>query len=344
MNTTNREIHLKSRPEGMPSAENFELVETSVPEPSDGQFVTRNIWMTVDPYMRGRMYDMKSYVPPFQVGEVLDGGAVGQVIVSKHPDFAVGDYVSGMTGGWREYALSDGFGLQKVDPNIAPLSYHLGILGMPGMTAYAGLLRVAEYKEGDTVFVSAASGAVGSVVCQIAKLKGSRVIGSAGSDEKCTWLKEELGVDEAINYKTCGDLTAALAKAAPEGIDIYFENVGGTHLEAALACANQKARFALCGMIDSYNDMASATGPSNIIQAVGKELTLRGFIVSSHLDMAEDFIRDMATWIGSGQLKYKETVLDGIENAPQAFINLFTGANQGKMLVRLGPDNPSGSA
>ena len=334
----NREIRLKSRPEGMPRPSDFELAETPVPTPGAGQVLVRNIYMSVDPYMRGRMVDRASYVPPFQIGETLSGGAVGQVVESNGNDkFQKGDYVSNFNG-WREWFVSGSEGLEKIDPSLAPIQAYLGTFGMPGLTAYAGLLKVASLKEKDRVFVSAASGAVGSIVCQIAKNKGCFVVGSAGSDEKCDWLKTEARVDEAINYKTCGDLTEAVRKAMPDGIDVYFENVGGAHLDAALANMRPFGRIAVCGMIEQYNATALPEGPHNFISVIPLRITIKGFIVSDHADMQPDFLRDMGGWAKEGKLKWHETIVDGIENAPEAFIGLFKGANFGKMLVRLGPD------
>ncbi|HEY1962147.1 MAG TPA: NADP-dependent oxidoreductase [Rhizomicrobium sp.] len=332
-----REVRLKSRPEGMPTAANFEVAETDVPSPGDGQVLVRNIWMSVDPYMRGRMMDRESYVPPFQVGEALSGGAVGQVVESKNPQFRRGDYVSNFSG-WKEWFVSGGGDLQKVDPAMAPIQAFLGALGMPGLTAYAGLLKVGELKDGERVFVSAASGAVGAIVCQIAKAKGCYVAGSAGSDEKCEWLKREAGVDRAINYKTCGNLTKAVHDALPEGIDVYFENVGGAHLDAALANMRMKGRIAVCGMIEQYNATTPPPGPSNFINVLPMRLTIRGFIVSDYMNLTPDFLRDMSEWRKAGKMKWQETVVEGIEKAPQAFLGLFKGENMGKMLVKIGPD------
>jgi NADPH-dependent curcumin reductase CurA len=336
-----REIRLKSRPAGMPSAANFELAEVDIPDPGPGQVLVRNAYMTVDPYMRGRMMDRRSYIPPFQIGEPLQGGAVGQVIAAgPGASFKVGDRVMSMAG-WREWFVSTGMEMmQKLDPvpGVGIQSY-LGSLGMPGLTAYAGLLRIGEFKAEDPVFVSAASGAVGAVVCQIAKAKGSkRVVGSAGSDEKCAYLKE-IGCDEAINYKTCGDLNAAVAKAFPDGIGVYFDNVGGGHLDAALANMRQFGRLVECGMIENYNATELPPGPRNMMLIVAMSLTMRGFIVSNHFDMMPDFLRDMGEWIKAGKMKWRETIYDGIERAPEAFIGLFKGENFGKMLVRVGPDD-----
>lgn len=337
--TVNREIHLKKRPVGMPTAADFELVETAIPTPAAGQFLVRNVFMSVDPYMRGRMMDRESYIPPFQVGQVMDGGSVGQVMESEHPGFAAGDYVCGFAnGGWREWWLSDGTMMQKVDPTLVPLQAYLGVLGMPGLTAYSGLLRIGQPKEGETVFVSAAAGAVGAVVCQIAKAKGCRVVGSVGSDAKADWLRREAGVDAVVNYKTCGNLLAAVKAAAPKGIDVYFENVGGEHLEVALELMNRAGRIVACGMISQYNATEPPPGPRNIILVVGKSLTFQGFIVSNYLDMVPSFFADMGQWVREGKMKWEETIVDGIAKAPDAFLGLFTGANAGKMLVRLGPD------
>jgi NADPH-dependent curcumin reductase CurA len=336
-NLVSKEIRLKSRPEGAPVAANFELATANVGQPGDGEALVRNIWMSVDPYMRGRMMDRQSYVPPFQIGEALQGGAIGQVVESKSPKLKTGDYVQSMFG-WREYALAGADAFQKVDPALGPIEAYLGTLGMPGMTAYAGLIKIGELKNGETVFVSAASGAVGQVVCQLAKARGCYVVGSAGSDDKCRWLEKEAGIDKAINYKTCGDLNAAVGAAFPKGIDVYFENVGGAHLEAAINHMKPFGRLALCGMISQYNDTAPKPGPSNLIMAVGKSLKLQGFIVSNHFDLMPDFFKEIAPLIKSGKMKWQETVENGIENAPKAFISLFSGGNTGKMLVKIGPD------
>jgi NADPH-dependent curcumin reductase CurA len=330
-----REIRLKRRPAGMPEPEDFELAEITVPEPAPGQILVHNIFMSVDPYMRGRMVDRASYVPPFQVGEPLSGGAVGTVVaVNASPHFQEGDYVLNFSG-WREWFLTSGGELQKIDPSLAPIQAYLGAFGMPGLTAYGGLLRVGQLKDGERVFVSAACGAVGAVVCQIAKNKGCFVVGSAGSDEKCAWLEREAGIDKAINYRTAGDLSAALKKAMPEGIDVYFENVGGEHLNAALANMRLNGRIAVCGMIAQYNDSAPPPGPANIVMVIPQRLTIKGFIVTDHIDLMPDFMRDMAMWTKAGKMKWNETIVDGIENAPEAFVGLFKGENLGKMLVRV---------
>lgn len=335
--TLSREIHLKSRPSGMPEAENFELVEVSVPEPADGELLVRNIYMSVDPYMRGRMVDRKSYVPPFQIGQPLDGGCVGRVVRSRNNAYAVGDYVLG-TRGWREYYTSEGSQLQKIDPALAPVQTYLGVMGMPGLTAYVGLLDVGRARPGDMVFVSAAAGAVGSAVCQIAKIKGCRVVGSAGSREKIRWLLEEAGIDAAFNYKETDKLTEELHRHCPKPIDVYYDNVGGSHLEAALDHMNDHGRIVLCGMISQYNSIQRPRGPGNLFLAIQRRLTLQGFIVSDYLDRVPQFHQDLGKWIKQGRIKWRETVVEGIERAPEAFIGLFRGDNFGKMLVKVGPD------
>lgn len=334
-----KEWALAKRPVGMPVQADFAIKESEVLEPRNGEIQVRNSWMSVDPYMRGRMYDRESYVPPFQIGETLTGGAVGKVTASAHPDFEEGDLVVSMAG-WREAwtAAPEAVMANKVPQTGLPDSALLGVAGMPGLTAYAGILRVAELKEGDTVFVSGAAGAVGSTVVQIAKIKNCTVIGSAGGTEKCNLVKE-LGADHVIDYKqhnSYESLLGALKAAAPKGIDIYFDNVGGDHLEAAIECARPMARFAECGMISQYNATEPVPGPRNIIQVVGKQLQIRGFIVSTHADMQPQFLQDMAGWIQSGKMKFEETVMEGIEAAPDAFLGLFSGKNKGKMLVKLG--------
>jgi NADPH-dependent curcumin reductase CurA len=334
----------------MPINENFELVEVQIPEPRDGEFLVKNLWMSVDPYMRGRMIERKSYVPPFELGKALEGGCIGKVVESKNNQFVVGDYVLGMKG-WREYWISDGnpaSGISKIDPNIGPIQFYLGIFGMTGLTAYVGLLRIGQLKEGDTVFVSAASGAVGSVVCQIAKMKGCYVIGSAGSKEKVNWLINNGGVDYAFNYKELRDdnISTELRKTylqSPSeeegGIDLYFDNVGGKHLEAALDNMKTFGRIVLCGMISGYNATSPTPGPSNIFLAITKRLRLQGFIVGDHFDMTNQFLNDMAKWVKEGKIKWKETKFDGLQNAPQAFIALFNGENFGKTLVKIDPNS-----
>jgi NADPH-dependent curcumin reductase CurA len=324
-----REIRLKARPQGLPRESDFELAEVDVAEPADGELLIRNELMSVDPYMRGRMNDTRSYVPPFALGKALDGGAVGRVVASRHRGFSEGDWVFSMLG-WREVARSDGAGVRKLDPDAAPPSTALGVLGLTGLTAYVGLLDIGQPKEGDTVFVSGAAGAVGSIAGQIAKLLGCRVIGSAGSPEKVAWLRE-LGFDVAFDYHE----TAPREALRDEPIDVYFDNVGGDHLEAAIAAARPFARFVECGMISRYNDERPEPGPRNMAMIVGKRLKLQGFIVSDHFDRSGDFFRDMTAWLRDGRVRHRETVVDGLENAPRAFIGLLGGENIGKMLVRL---------
>jgi NADPH-dependent curcumin reductase CurA len=333
MSTPSREIRLAARPHGEPEPTDFELAEVELADPADGQVLVRNTFMSVDPYMRGRMNDAKSYTPPFVLGEALDGGAVGEVVASNAEGLAPGDVVvHGL--GWREHALLEGRHVQKVDAGGLSESAFLGVLGMPGLTAYVGLLDVAGLKDGDVVFVSGAAGAVGSLAGQIAKLRGHTVIGSAGSAEKVAHLRDDLGFDEAFNYKD-GDVAELLAAAAPDGIDVYFDNVGGDHLQAALASFNTYGRAALCGAISVYNDAVPQPGPSNMFLAVGKRLTLKGFIVTDHGARRPDLIAEVAPAVRDGRIRFRETVVEGLENAPQAFIDLLRGANTGKMLVKL---------
>jgi NADPH-dependent curcumin reductase CurA len=339
-----REICLTEYPVGLPTEKNFKLVQVEAPEPTkEGEFMVRNIWMSVDPYMRGRMRNEEGagssngFIPPFKLGQPLEGGCIGQVIASKNNQFLVGDYVLGMLG-WREYWLSNGTDVIKVDQKIAPIQSFLGTFGMTGLTAYVGLLKIGELKDNDTVFVSAASGAVGSVVCQIAKTKGCHVIGSVGSQEKVKWLLDQAGIDYAFNYKQVEDISAELLKVCPNKIDIYFDNVGGKHLEAALESMKTFGRIVLCGMISQYNSNSPIPGQSNLFLAITNRLKLQGFIVGDHSDLLNEFHASMANWVDQGRIKWKETVIEGLENAPKAFIGLFKGENFGKMLVKVGPD------
>jgi hypothetical protein len=331
--TTVKEVRLKSRPVGIPTRDNFEFATVDLRDPGQGEVQVKNLWMTVDPYMRGRMNDVKSYAPPFQLGEVMTGGAVGQVTKSNDPAFKEGDLVQSQFG-WREGFTAPAKTIQKLDPRGLPPQAFLGVAGMPGLTAYVGLLRVAALKEGDVVFVSGAAGAVGSLVCQIAKAKGHKVIGSAGGAEKVKFLKQ-IGVDHAVDYKAERDLTAAVLAGAPDGIDVYFDNVGGDHLEAALNAARLFARFAICGMISIYNATEPPPGPRNLAQLIGKNIRMEGFIVSYHADMLPNFIEDLSRWVAEGKVKWQETVFEGIDKAPDAFVGLFSGENTGKMLVKL---------
>lgn len=332
--SSGREWHLVARPDGWPTPEDFALREVPVEAPTAGRILVRNLYFSVDPYMRGRMNDVKSYVPPFQLDAPMDGGAVGEVIASEAEGFAVGDHVlHGL--GWREYANLPAKQAKKVDGSLAPLSAYLGVLGMPGLTAYAGLLDVASFKPGDAVFVSGAAGAVGSEVGQIARLKGaSRVIGSAGSDEKVKLLVDEYGFDAAFNYKN-GPVAEQLKEAAPDGIDVYFDNVGGDHLEAALGRLNQFGRVALCGAIAQYNDTGAPTGPRNLALAIGKRLRLQGFIVGDHSDLQPQFVDEVSAWVRSGELKYNETFVEGIDNGVEGFLGMLRGENTGKMIIDL---------
>jgi NADPH-dependent curcumin reductase CurA len=332
---TSRAWHLVARPHGWPKPEDFALRETPVTEPGPGRLLVRNTFMSVDPYMRGRMNDVESYVPPFRLDQPMDGGAVGEVVASQAEGFAVGDHVLHF-GGWREYAEMAAEHAVAVDPAAAPLSAYLGVLGMPGLTAYAGLLRVASFREGDTVFVSGAAGAVGSQVGQIAKLKGAaRVIGSAGSDEKVRILTEEYGFDTAFNYRN-GPVDEQLQEAAPDGIDVYFDNVGGEHLEAAIGRLRVHGRITVCGMIAQYNATEPPAAPRNLGQIIGKRLRVEGMLVNDHDDLKPQFVAEVGGWIREGRLHYRETVVKGIDNAVDAFLGMLKGSNIGKMVVRLG--------
>lgn len=333
----NRQVRLASRPAGWVTPENFEMTEAAVAEPADGEILIRNIYMSVDPYMRGRMNDGKSYVPPFQIGEVLQAGVVGQVVSSRNDDFAEGDYVNGMLG-WENYSISSGKGLYKLANTDVPLSWYLGILGMPGMTAWVGLTEIAKLKEGESVFVSAASGAVGSIVGQIARIYNCHVAGTAGSDEKVELLKSDFGYDAAFNYKTSKSITKSIAEVSPNGIDVGFENVGGEIFEATIWNMALFGRIALCGMIANYNDKQLTPGPRGMMSLIGKRLTISGFIVSDHPKASAEFVKKAAGWIAEGKLKYRETIAEGVDNAPAAFIGLLKGENIGKQIVRLGDD------
>ncbi len=328
-----RVVSLQRRPVGMPDLGDFQVTETELGEPAPGEALVANLCMSVDPYMRGRMVDRKSYVPPFAIGEALTGGAIGRVVQSNDPALAEGDHVESFFG-WRDAFIAPAKQLNKLGELAAPASAYLGVLGMPGMTAYVGLLDVGALQEGDTVFVSGAAGAVGSAVGQIARIKGCPVIGSAGGAAKVAHLKDDLGFDHAFDYRE-GNISAHLKDAAPQGIDVYFDNVGGEHLQAALNHMRPNGRIPLCGMISQYNATAPVPGPNNLAMAIGLGLTLRGFIVSNFNHLRPDFLRDMTQWVSSGELRYRETTFDGIEQAPEAFIGLFKGANTGKMIVNL---------
>jgi NADPH-dependent curcumin reductase CurA len=322
------EVHLIERPDGMPAARQFAVVETDVAKLAEGEVLVENIYMSVDPAMRPRLSGQQP------LNQAMMGGAIGRVLESRHPGFKAGDYVESMYG-FRQRFVAGPKALTKLDADGMPLIAYMSVLGLTGLTAYGGLLVIGALKDGETVFVSAAAGAVGSVAAQIAKIKGCYVIGSAGSDEKCRWLKEELGVDAVINYKQ-GDLRGALKAAAPKGIDVYFENVGGEHLNAALPRMNALGRIAVCGMISAYNNFGAVSEPvttlSNIIY---NRVTLRGFVFYEFESKRRQFLVDMKAWMLDGRIKYRTTIHEGIEAAPEALIGLFTGANTGKMVVQL---------
>jgi NADPH-dependent curcumin reductase CurA len=332
---TSRRVILKSRPVGVPKPSDFEIVEQPVPAPKDGELLSRTVYLSLDPYMRGRISGVKSYAKGVDPGELMVGGTVSEVLESKHPNFKAGDYVQGYDG-WQTHSISNGAGVRKLDPAHAPISTALGVLGMPGMTAYVGLLDIGQPKPGETVVVSAASGAVGAVVGQIAKLKGCRAVGIAGSKDKCEYVVNELGFDACVNYKTDA-LVPALSAACPKGIDVYFENVGGEITEAVMQLLNPFSRIPLCGLISMYNATSPAPGPSWRYLLTNRVL-VKGFIVSDHLDRMAAFLADVSTWGREGKLKFREDIVDGLENAPAAFIGLLQGKNFGKMLVRVGED------
>ncbi|MBA8826771.1 hypothetical protein FHX42_004150 [Saccharopolyspora lacisalsi] len=328
------EVRLASRPRGWPTRENFDVVEAPVSEPGEGQVLVRNKIMSVDPAMRGRMNDAKSYVPPFEIGKPLSGGAVGEVVASNSQQFSVGQTVLHQLG-WREYATVGESHAVAVSPETAPLGAYLGVLGMPGLTAYVGLFDIANFREGDTVFVSGAAGAVGSVVGQLAKLHGAaRVVGSAGSAEKVRYVTEELGFDAAFNYKDA-PVHQQLKSVAPDGIDVYFDNVGGDHLEAAIGSLNDFGRIAACGAVSTYNASEPQPGPRNMFQFVTKRLTMRGFIVIDHGERRHQFFEEVGPLVRENKLRYDETTVDGLRNAPDAFLGMLQGENKGKMLVNL---------
>ena len=326
-----RAWHLKSRPQGLPTADNFELKDIELPPLGDGMVRVRNRWLSVDPYMRGRMNDVKSYVPPFQLGEPMEGGAVGEVVESQAEGFAPGELVQHMAG-WRDEAVVSARGVNKLPALGAEPEQFLGILGVTGATAYFGLLDAAQAKGGDVVFVSAAAGAVGSAVVQIAKAKGMTVIGSAGGPEKCDYVRS-LGADQVVDYRA-GPILKGLAAAAPDGIDVYFDNVGGDHLDAALALARNQARFAICGMIGAYNK-PEPTSLRFIMRIIAARIRLKGFIIFDYQPRMAEFYAEMGPWLASGAVRSTETVVEGLEKMPEAFLGLFEGANVGKMLVRL---------
>jgi NADPH-dependent curcumin reductase CurA len=333
MNQLSHQIQLLRRPVGMPSQADFTLIEVALPELQEGEVRVTNQWLSVDPYMRGRMSDAKSYVPPFPLNGPLDGGAIGTVQASRHPDFAVGDRVSSMLG-WRDSFVAKADQLTRLPDTRLPPQRFLGALGMPGMTAWVGLNRIAKLQAGETVLVSAASGAVGSMVVQLAKRAGARVIGSTGSADKVAYLKT-LGADEVINYREIQDLDAELARLAPEGVHVYFENVGGAMLDAALNNMAVHGRIVMCGLIEQYNSKGEASGPRNLSQMIRKRLTMQGLIVFEHWQHYGEFLAEVTPAFDAGALQAEETVYEGLASMPQAFIGLFEGRNTGKMLVKL---------
>ena len=336
----NRQILLASRPRGEPTLDNFKLVETDVPEPGPGQMLLRTVYLSLDPYMRGRMNAGVSYAKPVEVGEVMEGRSVCEVVKSNAANYKTGDIVLAGTG-WQTYSLSDGKGIQKIDPTLGPLSYALGVLGMPGLTAYTGLLNIGKPKTGETLVVAAASGAVGSLVGQIAKIKGCRTIGIAGGEQKCRFVKEELGFDACLDHRQ-PDLAGRLKAACPNGIDIYFENVGGAVFDAVLPLLNNFARIPVCGLIAHYNATELPAGPNRapqlMVSILVKRLTFQGFIVFDFTSQYGDFMADMSAWLQEGRIKYREDITDGLENAPRELIGLLKGENFGKKIIRVGQE------
>jgi NADPH-dependent curcumin reductase CurA len=333
----NKEIRLASRPVGMPMLDNFRFVDAEVPQPKDGEVLVRTLYISVDPYLRGRMREGRSYVPPFSVDQVIQSGAVGEVVESRSPKFQSGDIVSGMFG-WRLYNVVKADGLMKVAPG-GPVTTALGVLGIPGLTAYFGLLDIGQPKEGEMVVVSGAAGAVGTTVCQIAKIKGCRTVGVAGSDEKNRYLKEELGVDATVNYKN-PDMRQALKEACPKGVDIYFDNVGGDVSDAVMPLINHGARIIICGQISVYCLDKPDVGPRPQPYLLVNSAMMKGFIITDYAPKFSEGVAQLAQWLAAGKLKYAETVVEGFENTPQAFIGLFTGENLGKQIVKVGNREP----
>lgn len=332
MTEKNIQVRLASRPTGEVKPNHFEIVETPVPEIGDGEVLVRNHYLSLDPYMRGRMSGAKSYAQSVEIGEVMVGGTVGQVVSSKNSAFSVGDHVLGAFG-WQLFGVDSGTQLTRIEERGIPLSAYLGVMGMPGVTAYVGLIDLGQPKEGETVLVSAASGAVGSVVGQVAKIKGCRAVGIAGGPEKCAYVTDELGFDACVDYKQ-GRLSEDLAAAVPDGVDVYFENVGGPTLDAVLARMNPFSRIALCGMISQYNAI-EPYGVKHVGSLLINRIKLQGFIVSDHLQRWPEALSDIGQWIKEGKIKYRESIAEGIENAPAAFIGLLAGKNFGKQLVKL---------
>jgi NADPH-dependent curcumin reductase CurA len=337
MGDVNRQIRLAARPAGAVTESCFRLTEEPVPQPGEGEVLVRNVYLSLDPYMRPRMNDVKSYVPPFELDAVLTGGVVGQVAASRNRKFREGDWVNGFLG-WENWSLTSGQGLYKLPALDVPKSYWLGVLGTPGMTAYVGLFEIGRTQPGETVFVSAAAGAVGSIAGQLARIHGCRVAGCAGSDEKVSMLLTELGFDAAFNYRTSDSLSQAVRRVCPKGIDVNFENVGGDMLEAALRHMRPYGRIVLCGMIANYEDTEPRPGPRYLASMIGKRLTMRGFLVTDHPDTCKEYVAKATRWLAEGRLKCHETVVQGIENAPAAFIDMLHGRKLGKQIVQLAPE------
>jgi NADPH-dependent curcumin reductase CurA len=334
MATVNRQITLAARPVGFPKVSDFHLVYSLVPSPAAGEVLVRSVYLSLDPYMRGRMSDAESYARPVAIGEVMTGGAVASVVESRDSKFLAGDTVEGMLG-WQEYAVAQGRELRKIDRSLAPISTALGVLGMSGLTAFFGLLDICDPQPGETVVVSGAAGAVGMLVGQIATIKGCRVVGVAGSDAKISWLLDELGFDAAFNYKTAVDFHGTLKELCPVGIDVYFDNVGGAITDAVVRLINVKARISVCGQISQYNLEKPEVGPRWLGQLIVKQAKVQGFLVSGYAERFPEGLEQLATWLKQGKLKYREDIAQGIEAAPQAFIGMLQGKNQGKQLVRL---------
>ncbi|MDQ0269765.1 NADP-dependent oxidoreductase [Cytobacillus purgationiresistens] len=329
----NRSILLVKRPEGMPNQDNFKLITKDVPEIGDGEVLIRTIYLSVDPYMRGRMNGVKTYADPFELNEVLSGGVVGKVVESRNEKFQIGDIIEGRLS-WADYAVSKGDNIRKIDPSLAPISTAVGVVGMPGLTAYFGFLDIGKPKQGETVVVSGAAGAVGSTVGQIAKIKGCYVVGIAGTAEKCKYLKEELGFDQVINYKT-DNVKQKLKEHCPNGVDIYFDNVGGEISDAVIRRINYQSRIILCGQISAYNLQSIDSGPRVQGQLIQKSALMQGFIVGDFAKQHREGLKQLGQWVSEGSIKYRENVIEGLENTPDAFIGLFRGENTGKQLVKV---------
>lgn len=330
----NKVIILKSRPKGVPQLSNFKTIDVKISDIKQGELLLKTLFVSVDPYLRGRMSDAESYVPPFELDKPISSGIIAEVIESKNDKFKKGDFISNRLE-WKEYQVSTGVELQKLDPSIQPLSLYLGIIGMTGMTAYTGLTQIGKPKANETIVVSGAAGAVGSVVGQIGKILGCRVIGIAGSDEKVEILKSKFGFDEAINYKTTNNMIKAIADAAPNGVDIYFDNVGGPISDAVHRNLNQFGRVIVCGAISLYNSTEIPIGPRIEGLLIKKSVLMQGFIVSDFSNKFEEGAQQLGQWLKEGKLKYEETVIEGFDSIPQAFIDLFNGKNKGKMIVKI---------